>query len=75
MKELGLLLASALLMACGFVASWGAQDLRYADRRIAFTVIAADNSELRKTAKTLRSRCPVRPRLQASIPFAPGEPI
>jgi hypothetical protein len=75
MKELGLLLASALLMACGFATAWGAQDLRYADRRAATAMIAADNSELREIAMTLRNRCPARPRLQRNIPFPPGEPI
>lgn len=79
MKELGLLVASALLMTCGFAAAWAAQDLRpnahRADRRAAGAVIAADNSELREIARTLRSRCPARPRLQTGIPFAPGEPV
>ena len=73
MKDFALPLIAVAMFLCGALAASPPQS--HADLRSAMKVIAADNTELRAVSKTLRNRCPARPRLQTNIPFAPGEPI
>lgn len=68
--ELGLLVICTAMFLAGVATS---SDRTRSDRA-AFATIAADNAELRETSRTLRRRCPARPRLQRT-PFTPGKPI
>ena len=75
MKD-ALLLLFALVMAGGAgTMAWEMQELRYADIRSVMRTSAADSASMRSTAKTLRSQCPARPRLQRRIPYTPGSLI